>query len=78
MIMTAFAGGLLLGAAGAWALLRARQSDDAAMIDKFKAIAADTLRANNESFLQLAESRLKQSEQSATSTLDKRPRRLMK
>lgn len=70
--LSAFLIGLLLGAGGAWALLRARQNTDAQWSDKFKSIAAETLRQNHESFLQLAEGRLKQSEIAAAATLDKK------
>ena len=67
-----FASGLVLGAGGAWVALRARLGGDEALADKFKALAADTLNANNQAFLHLAETRLKQSEMAAAATLDKK------
>src|SRR5476651_1170372 len=67
-----FLAGLMIGGGLAWLLARARLMADAQWTDRFKALAADTLRQNNESFLHLAESRLKQSEQAATATLDKK------
>jgi DNA recombination protein RmuC len=54
------------GGGAVWLLLRAQLSD------RFSSIAAETLRQNHESFLQLAESRLKQSEQAATAAFDKK------
>jgi len=67
-----FLSGLFVGAGGAWLLLRGRTMYAAQLSDNFKALAADTLRQNNEAFLQLAETRLKQAEQTATSALDKK------
>jgi DNA recombination protein RmuC len=52
--------GLVLGAVGAWLLLRSKQAELAA---RFDALAGDALRKNNESFLDLAASRLGQNEQ---------------
>lgn len=67
-----FLGGLIIGCGAMWLVARVRFQGEAALSDKFKALAADTLRQNNEAFLQLAESRLKQSELAATATLDKK------
>jgi len=67
-----FSGGLVLGGGIVWIIARARFMSEAQVADKFKALAADTLRQNNETFLQLAESRLKQSEQAAATTLEKK------
>ena len=67
-----FVVGLMVGGGTVWLGMRGRFSTEAQWADKFKALAADTLRANNESFLHLAESRLKQSEQAAAATLDKK------
>ena len=64
--------GLIVGGGLVWLVARARFMAEAQLSDKFKSLAADTLRQNNESFLQLAESRLKQSEQAAAATLDKK------
>ena len=65
-----FAAGLALGAGAVWLALRARVQAQASVLDSFKALAADSLRANNETFLHLAESRLKQSEHAAAATLE--------
>jgi DNA recombination protein RmuC len=67
-----FLSGLVIGGGLMWLVARARYSSEAGWTDKFKALAADTLRANNEAFLQMAEGRLKQSEQVAAATLDKK------
>jgi len=67
--LLAFIAGLAIGGGAMWAFARTSQQG---WTDKFKAIAADSLRQSNESFLQLAESRLKQSEQAAAATLDKK------
>jgi DNA recombination protein RmuC len=52
--------GLVLGAAGAWLLLRSKNAELSA---QFGALAADALHKNNESFLDLASGRLEQKEQ---------------
>ncbi|HZT84457.1 MAG TPA: DNA recombination protein RmuC [Gaiellaceae bacterium] len=52
--------GLLLGATGAWLLLRTRNAELSA---RFDALAAEALHRNNESFLDLASGRLEQKEQ---------------
>jgi DNA recombination protein RmuC len=52
--------GLVLGAAGAWILLRSKHAELAA---RFDALAADALRKSNETFLELAAGRLGQKEQ---------------
>ncbi|MBV8061319.1 MAG: DNA recombination protein RmuC [Alphaproteobacteria bacterium] len=64
--------GFAAGGAAVWVTLRARLKGEADWADRFKALAADTLRANNQAFLDLAETRLKQSEQQAAATLDKK------
>lgn len=71
-LLLAFSFGIALGGRMAWLVARSRLTSESQWADKFKALAADTLRQTNESFLQLAESRLKQSEQSAAATLDKK------
>ncbi len=71
-ILIAFIFGLASGGGLVWLTLRGRAKDEGAWNDTFKALAADTLRANNEAFLLLAETRLKQTEQSAVATLDKK------
>jgi DNA recombination protein RmuC len=52
--------GLILGAAGAWLLLRSKNAELSA---QFRALAAEALHRNNESFLDLASGRLEQKEQ---------------
>ncbi len=64
--------GLLLGGGGVWLATRAHKEGERAQQDRFQSIAAEALRQSHESFLLLAESRLKQSEQAAAATLDKK------
>lgn len=52
--------------------LRSRKNMTAELSDMFKALASDTLHQNSATFLQLAESKLKEREQAATNTLDKK------
>jgi DNA recombination protein RmuC len=52
--------GLVLGAAGAWLILRSKHAELSA---RFDALAADALRKNNETFLELATGKLGQKEQ---------------
>jgi len=67
-----FAFGLLTGGLVAFAAMRGRVAAQAQMTDTFKALAADTLHQNSVAFLQLAEGKLQQREQAASSTLDKK------
>lgn len=71
-LVSGFSAGLALGAAAAWLVFRARLRAESGWDDRFKALAADSLRANTEAFLHLAETRLKQSEQAAASILDRK------
>ena len=64
--------GLLIGGCSIWAFTRARIGSETQMGERFRAIAAETLRQNHESFLQLAESRLKHSELQAAAMFDKK------
>ena len=68
--------GIALGATGAWLVLRARiQNERVAhdrLTDSFKALAAEALNSNNEAFVALATSQLKQHQIQATEDLDKR------
>ncbi|MGZ4358137.1 MAG: DNA recombination protein RmuC [Gaiellaceae bacterium] len=52
--------GLVLGAAGVWLILRSKHAELSA---RFDALAADALRKNNETFLELATGKLGQKEQ---------------
>lgn len=70
--MLEFIAGVVFGGTTVWLILRAHRKGQEAWSDTFKALAADTLRANNESFLQLAEVRLKRSEQAAVAAFDKK------
>ena len=72
LILCAFIVGLVIGGIGVWLLLRMRIKSENALSDHFKALAADTLNANNVAFLQLAETRLKQAEQAALANLDRK------
>jgi DNA recombination protein RmuC len=67
-----FLGGLFVGGGMVWLIARARFRSEGGLSDHFKALAADTLRANSEEFLKLAETRMKQSEQVAAATLEKK------
>jgi len=59
--------GLAIGATAVWLLLRSRHAgalaDQRALTDRFDALAADALRKNNESFLELAKTQLGEKEQ---------------
>ena len=64
--------GLIAGGGLVWLALRAQSGNEAQWNDRFRSLAADALRQSNESFLQLAESRLKQTELASAATLDKK------
>lgn len=64
--------GFIFGGGAVWLFLRARVGSETQWGDRFRSIAAETLRQSHESFLQLAEGRLKQSEMAAAATLDKK------
>ncbi len=74
--------GLLAGIAVAWIILRARQrgriarlrEERANLENAFRALSAEALARNNESFLQLAEERLARARDAATTDLDARRR----
>src|ERR1700760_120934 len=72
VIILAFIGGLIIGGGIAWALARSRMPTETHLNNAFEAIAARALNGVSENFLQLAETRLKQSEQAAAATLDKK------
>jgi DNA recombination protein RmuC len=71
-ILAAFVVGLVFGGTGVWLVLRGKTASAEALRDSFKALAADSLNQNNEAFLHLAESRLKQSEQAAAASLSQK------
>ena len=64
--------GLITGGCCVWLFTRAHLATETQIGDRFRSIAADALRQNHENFLQLAESRLKQSEIAAAAVLDKK------
>jgi DNA recombination protein RmuC len=72
VVTLAFLFGLFMGGGLAWLGLRSQSMADGRWADRFKALAADTLDQNAESFLRLAESRLKLSEQASSATLDRK------
>lgn len=61
--------GLVLGAAGAWFLLRSKNAELSA---RFGALAAEALHRNNESFLDLASGKLERLQQQTTHELEQR------
>lgn len=65
-VLAAVVLGFALGALTTWLLLRVR------LRETFSALSAEALRQNNESFLQLARSKLSEQQQSASSDLEKR------
>jgi len=67
-----FLSGIAVGGGLVWLVARARFRSEGGLSDHFKALAADTLRANSEAFLRMAESRLKTSEIVTAATLDKK------
>src|SRR5215471_14729258 len=72
--------GLLLGAAIAWLVLRAQYASRVTTLDDaraslgttLKALAADALATNNQSFLELAKAQLEQQQQQTTQELEQR------
>ena len=72
--------GLLVGAAAAWLVLRAQYASRASALEEaraslgstLKALAADALATNNQSFLELAKSQLEQLQQRTTQELEQR------
>jgi len=72
--------GLVLGVAAGWLVVRYRyaarvavlEEDRAALPETMKALAADALATNNESFLQLAKTQLEQLQQKTTHELEQR------
>src|SRR4029079_14183580 len=72
--------GLLVGAAGAWLVLRAQyagrmaalEAERASLGSALKALAAAALQTNDESFVELAKSQLEQLRQQTTQELEQR------
>jgi DNA recombination protein RmuC len=71
-LLIAFVTGTVIGGGAVWLFARARINSDAQLGNAFEAIAARVLHSSNERFLQLAKTRLEQSEQAAAATLDKK------
>jgi DNA recombination protein RmuC len=67
-----FLTGALIGGLVTALVLRARITAQSQLVNTFKALAADTLNQNSAAFLQLAEGKLKEREQAAAATLDKK------
>lgn len=68
-LLVAFVIGCVCGALVMGLIAKSKMASQAELINTFKALAADSLNQNNDAFLHLAESRLKQSEQAAAATL---------
>lgn len=64
--------GIVTGGCCIWLFTRARIGTETEWSDKFRVIAADALRQSHESFLHLAESRLKQTEIATAALFDKK------
>jgi DNA recombination protein RmuC len=65
--------GLVLGAGGAWLVLRARtETAREGLSDSFRALASDALNSNNQAFVALAKAELGQHQVQAREDLDKR------
>jgi DNA recombination protein RmuC len=71
-LLLALLAGAALGAVITWLALRVGASERARARDAFAALSAEALRRNNESFLQLAETRLGDLQRSATGDFDAR------
>ena len=71
-LIASFVAGILLGGVITRLIVRARLQSSYEMLNAFKALAADSLNQNNQAFLHLAETRLKQSEQAANATLSQK------
>jgi DNA recombination protein RmuC len=82
MVIAATLIGIVLGAVGAWLVLRAQYASRLAVLDDargslettLKALAADALATSNQSFLELAKAQLEQLQQKTTTDLDQRSR----
>jgi DNA recombination protein RmuC len=82
MVIAATLIGIVLGAVGAWLVLRAQYAARLAVLDDargslettLKALAADALATSNQSFLELAKAQLEQLQQKTTTDLDQRSR----
>jgi DNA recombination protein RmuC len=72
IIIATFVAGGALGALIIWLALHGRIKAQSHMVDTFKALAADTLSQNSTAFLQLAESKLQQTEQAAAASLSQK------
>lgn len=64
--------GIITGGCAVWLFTRARIGTETEWGERFRGIAAEALRQSNESFLQLAETRLKQAENTTAALFDKK------
>jgi DNA recombination protein RmuC len=72
LLLVALLAGAALGALITWLAMRGASADRAGLRDAFAALSAEALRRNNESFLQLAETKLGEFQQTAAVDLDAR------
>jgi len=76
VVVVALIAGILLGAAGAWLLLRVRSAAERRTYDEltatFQALSAEALRSNNDAFLQLATTKLERFQLEAKGELEQR------
>jgi DNA recombination protein RmuC len=72
MVILALLIGLVVGACGAWFLLRGQQAARGTLETTMKALASDALASSNQSFLELAKSQLEQLQQKTTLDLEQR------
>jgi DNA recombination protein RmuC len=72
LLLVALLAGAALGALVTWLAMRGASAERARLRDSFAALSAEALRRNNESFLQLAETKLGEFQQTAAVDLDAR------
>jgi DNA recombination protein RmuC len=72
LLLAALVAGAALGALVTWLAMRGASAERARLRDSFAALSAEALRRNNESFLQLAETKLGEFQQTAAVDLDAR------
>jgi DNA recombination protein RmuC len=74
LLLVALLAGAVLGALITWVAMRGAAAEQARLRDSFAALGAEALRRNNESFLQLAETKLGEFQQVAAHDLEARRR----